>query len=446
MLDIRFIRENAQVVKDNLRKKFQEDKLNLVDQLLKKDEDYRKMLQKAEELRHERNTLTQKINETKKKGGDIASIVKKAKDIPGMIQEIETKTDALKIEVLDLQKRIPNIIHESVPIGRNDKENVERAKFGKPRKFDFEVKNHAELCEALGIADFDAAARVSGNGFYYMMGDLALLSQAMMQFAIQFMVKRGFTYVEPPLMIRHKIVDGVVDMNFFKDMVYKIEGEDLYLIATSEHPLIGMFVDQVVEEKRLPILYCGFSPCFRKEIGAHGIDEKGLYRRHQFNKVEQVVICKPGESMMFYDRILKNSIDLFKELGLPTRVFESCSGDLGDLKHKGADLEVWSPRKEGYFEACSASNLTDCQARRLNIKVDNGQERYFPHTLNNTVITTSRALVAILENYQNKDGSIDIPKALQPFMMGIKKISAKSVEKKKEVQKDEGVKKRVSKK
>lgn len=425
MMDIRFIRENPGAVRENMKKKFQEDKVHLVDDLLSKDEEYRKLLGEAEQLRHERNSVTQAINETRKKGGDMKPLLQKAKDIPQRIKEIEESVDKLKFEVLELQKSIPNMLHESVPIGRNDKENVERAKFGTPRKFDFEVKNHAELCEELGIADFEAATRVAGNGFYYMMGDLALLSQAMMQFAVHFMAKRGFTYVEPPLMIRHKIVDGVVDMNFFKDMVYKIEDEDLYLIATSEHPLIGMFVDQVVDEKKLPILYCGFSPCFRKEIGAHGIDEKGLYRRHQFNKVEQVVICKPGESMMYYDKILQNSIDLFKELGLPTRVFESCSGDLGDLKHKGADLEVWSPRKDGYFEACSASNLTDCQARRLNIKVDNGKERYFPHTLNNTVITTSRALVAILENYQNKDGSIDIPNVLQPYMMGIKKIGPK---------------------
>jgi seryl-tRNA synthetase len=423
MLDIRFIRENPDLVKDNMKKKFRED-THIVDEVLKKDEEYRQLLQEAEKLRHERNQLTQKINEAKKAGGDITEILAEAKEIPQKIKQLEEKQNALKTEIIAILKKIPNIMHESVPIGKGEEENVERARYLEPTKKDFPVKSHVEICEALGIADFDASARVAGNGFFYLVGDLALLNQAIIRFGIDFIIKRGFRFMEPPLMVRRKVCDGMVDFSFFEEIIYKVEGEDLYLIPTSEFPLITVYMDQVIDENDLPIKLCGYSQCFRKEIGAHGIDEKGLYRTHQFNKVEQVVICRPEESYKMYDEMLQHSIDLFTELGLPTRVFESCSGDLGDLKAKGADLEAWSPRKEGYFEVCSVSNLTDNQSRRLNIKADNGKERYLPHTLNNTVIATSRAMVAIIENYQNEDGSITVPDALAPYMNNKAKIEA----------------------
>lgn len=415
MLDIRFIRENPDLVRDNMKKKFRED-THIVDEVLKKDELYRELLQQAEKLRADRNQINININQTKKSGGDITVLLQQAKEIPQRIKEIEDKQAALKDEVVAILKKVPNIIHESVQIGKDDKANVVLSVHGEPIKKPFPVKSHVELCEALGIADFDASARVAGNGFFYLIGDLALLNQALIRFGIDFMIKKGYTFMEPPLMVRRDVVDGVVDMAFFEEIIYKIEGEDLYLIATSEHPLVGMFINQVIDEKKLPIKLCGFSQCFRKEIGAHGIDEKGLFRTHQFNKVEQVVICKPEDSWKFYDELIANSVELFRELGLPTRVLESCSGDLGDLKAKGADLEAWSPRKDGYFEICSVSNLTDNQSRRLNIKVDNGRERYLPHTLNDTAIATSRAMVAILENFQNEDGSITIPDALAPYM------------------------------
>ncbi len=428
MLDIKFIRDNPEKVKENMKKKFFDDNdLTVVDDLINQDEQYRKLLQEVERLRHERNDVTGKINDTKKSGGDITELLNQAKEIPNKLKELEEKLVKIRKQMFELQKKIPNIIHDSVPIGKSDAENVEKEKIGQPRIFPFEVKSHVELAEKLNIADFDSSSRVSGNGFFYLMGDLALLNQALIHFATDFMVSRNYTFVEPPLMVRREVVDGVVDMNFFEEIIYKVEGEDLYLIATSEHPLVGMFINQVIDEKRLPIKLCGYSQCFRKEIGAHGIDEKGLFRTHQFNKVEQVIICAPEDSYKFYAEILKNSVDLFKELGLPTRILESCSGDLGDLKAKGADLEIWSPRKEGYMEACSVSNLTDAQSRRLNIKVDNGKERYLPHTLNNTAIATSRAMVAILENYQEEDGSITIPDALRPYMGNKHKIEPNNV-------------------
>ncbi len=425
MLDIKFIRENPEAVKDNLDKKFMEDQHDLVDGLLARDEKYRKLLQEVERLRHDRNQVTQKISAMKKSGGDVTDLLAQAKEIPQKIKDIDVRVAELKSEMLDLQKKIPNMLHESVPLGKDDSENVELKKYGDPVIKDFEVKSHVELCESLGIADFDSSARVAGNGFFYLMGDLALLNQALLRFGMDFMMRKGYTFVEPPLMVRRAVIEGVVDMDFFEEMVYKIEGEDLYLIATSEHPLVGMFIDQTMDEKKLPIKLCGLSQCFRKEIGAHGIDEKGVFRTHQFNKVEQVVICKPDESYKYYDEMLNNSIELFKELGLPTRVFESCSGDLGDLKSKGADLEAWSPRKQEYFEVGSVSNLTDAQSRRLNIKADNGSERYFPHTLNNTALATSRTMVAILENYQNADGSVTIPEVLGPYMNNMDRIRPK---------------------
>jgi seryl-tRNA synthetase len=421
MLDIKFIREHVKEVKDNIKKKSQDDKVKLVDDVLKKDGQHLKLLQQEQEIRTKRNRVHAEINALKKQGKDIKQVLKDAKKLPGELKKVEEKRIALANEIGEILLTIPNMMHKSVPKGKDDTENVVREKIGKPKKFSFDVKSHGELAEELDIVDFDASAAVAGNGFYYLKGDLVLLNQALQQYGLNFMIQKGYIPVEPPLMINKRATQGVVDFETFRDMIYKIEEEDLYLIATSEHPLISMFVDKILEENQLPIKFVGISPCFRKEVGSHGLDERGLYRTHQFNKIEMIVICKPEESYDYYDELLGLSKELFKSLGLPSRVYESCSGDLGDLKAKGADLEAWSPRKKDYFEVCSCSNLTEAQSRRLNIRVRKGGEKYYPHTLNNTAIATSRAMVAILENFQNKDGSVDIPKVLQPFM-GKKKI------------------------
>tara|TARA_B100002003_G_C14104355_1_gene531176 strand:+ start:383 stop:1663 length:1281 start_codon:yes stop_codon:yes gene_type:complete len=425
MLDIKFIRENPDKVKENIKKKFQEDKVKKVDELVKKDKDYRKLLQDSEKLRASRNTITAEINKAKKEGKDVKSIIEKAKEIPTKIKEIEETQNKLKKEIKELLYEIPNMIHKSVPIGKNDKENVEREKIGKPKKFTFPIKSHVEIAENLGVVDFDTSAKTSGNGFYYLKGDLALLNMALVNYARDYMVKQGYEYIEPPLMIREEILTGVYSHAEIDEMAYKIEEEDLYLIATSEHPLIGMFINKTINKEDLPIKITGFSACFRKEIGSHGIDEKGLYRTHQFNKQEMVVICEPEDSYKLYDEMNKHSKAVFKGLGLPIRELECCSGDLADLKAKSCDLEAWSPRKNEYFEITSLTNMEEAQARRLNIKITDGKEKYFAHTLNNTVIATSRAMVAILENYQNKDGSVTIPKALVPYMGGKTKIEGK---------------------
>lgn len=432
MLDIRFIRENPDIVKDNIKKKFQDKKLPLVDELLEKDKLWRNLKSEIDELRAKRNKLSLEINEAKKKKkeNDIKKILKEAKDIPEKIEELEKKKRIIYSRVLEIQKIIPNIIHKSVPIGKDASENVEIKKIGTPKKIKFEIKNHAELIENLGYADFDASARTSGKGFYYLSGPVALLNQALTRFAIDFMLKKKYTYVEPPLLIRKNIVEGVMSFEEMENMMYKIENDDLYLIGTSEHSLIGKFIDQAIPEENLPIKLVSYSMCFRKEIGSHGIDEKGLYRTHQFNKVEQIIVCKPEDSYKFYEEILNNSVELFKKLGIPVRILEMCSGDLADLKAKSADVEAWSPRQKIYFEVCSCSNLTDAQARRLNIRaVKKGGEKYFVHTLNDTAIATSRALVAILENCQEKDGSIKIPRVLVPYMNGLKKIENKKKKK-----------------
>ena len=426
MLDIKLFRENPDIIKKNLKKKFQENKIPWVDEVVKLDNDWRKLKKQVDDLRSERNKLSMEVNKAKKANQDIKPILKKVKKIPKEISKKEKKMQELEEKITKHVMQIPNIVHDSVPIGKDDSKNKVIQVFGKPEKFDFEPKSHVELAESLDIADFETSAKVAGNGFFYLKGDLALLNQALLRFTVDFMTKKGYTLIEPPLMTRRRIVDGCVDMEFFNDMIYKIQDEDLYLIATSEHPLIGMFINQTLNEEQLPVKLCGISQCFRKEIGSHGIDEKGLFRNHQFNKVEQVIICKPEDSYKYYDELLNNSVELFKELGLSTRIFESCSGDLGDLKAKGADLEAWSPRKKGYIECCSVSNLTDAQARRLGIKVKKGSEKYFAHTLNNTALATSRAMVAILENFQNKDGSVTIPKALRHYMNGKKKIEKKA--------------------
>jgi len=426
MIDIKLIRENPELVKENIKKKFQDEKLPLVDKVKKLDDSWRKQKYQADELRSERNKISQEIGKAKKaKDEKLAKeLMKQAKEIPEKIKKIEEKTDKLQEEIKKIMYQIPNIIHESVPVGKNDKENVEIKKIGKLKKVDFPIKSHTELGEELGILDFDISGKTSGNGFYYMKGELALLNMALINFARDFMVKQGFEYVEPPLMIRENILNGVYSNAEIEAMSYKVEGEDLYLIATSEHPLIGQFISTTLQKKQLPITQTAYSMCFRKEIGSHGIDEKGIYRTHQFNKQEMIVICEPEESYKWYDKMLNYSIELFKALEIPIRVLECCSGDLGDLKAKSADLEAWSPRQKKYFEITSLTNMEEAQARRLNIKINNGKENYFAHTLNNTAIATSRALVAIMENHQQKDGSIKIPKALWKYT-GFKEIKPK---------------------
>ena len=425
MIDIKLIRENPDLVKENIKKKFQSERVKKVDELLEKDKKYRELLQKSEKLRAERNNITSEINLLKKQGEDISKTVKKAKEIPDKIKKIEDVQDKLKEEIRELLFDIPNMIHKSVPIGKDDKENIVREKIGEPKKLGFDVKSHVEIAEKLGVVDFDISAKTSGNGFYYLKGDLALLNMALVNFARDYMVKQGYEYVEPPLMIRENVLRGVYSHEEIEEMAYKIEDEDLFLIATSEHPLIGMFINKIIDKDELPIKITGFSSCFRKEIGSHGIDEKGLFRTHQFNKQEMVVICEPEDSYKFYDEMLGHSKAIFKKLGLPIRERECCSGDLADLKAKSADLEAWSPRKKEYFEITSCTNMEAAQARRLNIKVTDGKVKWHAHTLNNTVIATSRAMVAILENFQQRDGSVKIPKVLQSYMGGKERIEVK---------------------
>lgn len=423
MIDIKLIRENPKLVKDNIKKKFQNEKLLLVDKVRKLDEEWRKLKQEEDKLRNQRNKISELINQAKKQKKDISVLIKKAKEIPDKIAKTGNKRKKLEAEIRGIMLKIPNIIHKSVPIGKDEKSNVEIKKIGKPKKPKYKLFNHAELAEKLGGADFDTARKISGKGFYFLKGDLALLSVAMINFARDYMVKKGFEYVEPPLMIRKEVVDGVMSFGEIEAMMYKIEGEDLYPIATSEHPLIGMFMDKKLRKKDLPIKITGYSPCFRKEVGAHGIEEKGFYRVHQFNKQEMIVICEPSESYRWYDKMLQYSADIFKALNIPVRILEMSSGDLADLKTKSCDVEAWSPRQGKYYEVGSMTNMEEAQARRLNIKIEGEGKTYFAHTLNNTVLSTPRALIAIMENNQQKDGSVKIPKVLQKYMHGKKKIS-----------------------
>lgn len=425
MIDIRLLRDNPHLVKENLKKKHQPEKLVLVDRVLELDEKWRKLKYQEDGLRSERNKISEKINQAKKQKKDFKKEMEIARRIPGKIEKLEEKRKKLEEEIREVMLKIPNIIHHSVPVGKDASENKVVKTFGKPKKLSFKVKSHVELGEALGILDFDTSSKISGTGFYFIKGDLALLNMALINFARDFMVKNGFEYIEPPLMIRQDILQGVYSSEEIAQMSYKIEGEDLFLIATSEHPLIGQFVNKTLTTKDLPVKQTAYSMCFRKEIGSHGIDEKGIYRTHQFNKQEMIVICEPEESYKWYDKMLNLSIELFKKLEMPFRIVELCSGDLSDLKAKSCDLEIWSPRQEKYFEATSLTNMTDAQARRLNIKIESQGKRYFAHTLNNTVIATSRVLVGILENFQQKDGSIKIPKVLWPYMNG-KKIIGKN--------------------
>ncbi len=423
MIDIKLMRENSELVKENIKKKFQEEKLPIVDKIKKLDIDWRNLKQRVDKLRHERNKISREIGDAKKEKKSVTLLLKTAKQIPSKIEEIETKAKKLEQQRDALLLQIPNLIHESVPIGKDDSQNKEIEKIGTPPKFTFQPKNHVELGESLNILDFIMSAKTSGKGFYFIKNDLALLNQALIRFSIEKMISKGYSYIETPLMLKGEVIKNVVDLHDLKNQVYKIESEDLYLIGTSEHSLIGRFIDTILQESELPIKNTSYSMCFRKEIGSHGIEEKGIYRNHQFNKVEMVIICHPKDSEKFLEEAKNITIEIFKSLGIPIRVLEFCSGALGDLKHKQFDIEAWSPIKKEYYEVGSCSNLTDAQARRLKIRATtkNG-ERFVPHTINNTAIATSRALVAILENYQQKDGSIQIPKILQPYMHGKKLI------------------------
>ncbi len=425
MQDIKLIRENPEILKKDLEKRKDKEKIKLVDTVRKKDEEYRKLLQETEKLRHRRNEVSKDISKLKKEGKDASKIMKEAKEIPEKIKEIEEKQNKLKSEIFSGLMRLPNIMHESVPYGKDDSENVEERKVGKIEKKDFELISHGELAENLGVADFKKAAEVSGAGFYYMIGDLAMLNQALVNYAVDFMTKKGYNFIIPPLMLKKEAYEGCVDLSDFENVMYKIEDDDLYMIATAEHPLAALHMGEVIDEKDLPIKYVGYSPCFRKEIGSHGVDTKGLFRVHQFWKIEQFIYCKPEDSWKFHEELIKNSEEMFKGLELPYRVVNICTGDLGIIAAKKFDLEVWMPRQGEYKEACSCSNCTDYQARRLNIKFNEGKEKKLVHTLNNTAIATSRALVAILENFQQKDGSVKIPKVLQPYMAGKKVIKSK---------------------
>ncbi|MEK6823735.1 MAG: serine--tRNA ligase [Nanoarchaeota archaeon] len=426
MIDIKLIRENPELVKENIKKKFQNEKLPLIDKVKILDEEWRKVKVEADKLRAERNKISEEINQAKKNKDEkkASELIKKAKNIPEEIAKLEEKEKFLEIQIKEIMFKIPNIIHKSVPIGKDSGENVEIKKIGKPIIPKYEIFNHAELAEKINCADFDSARKTSGNGFYFIRGKLAIVHSAMLAFARDYMIKQNFEYVIPPFMIRKKVVEGVMSFSEMNNMMYKAEGEDLYMIGTSEHSMIGRFADSNLNKKELPITLTSYSPCFRKEIGSHGLEEKGFYRLHQFEKQEMIVICEPEDSYKWYDKMMQYTIDVFKALDIPIRVLECCSGDLADLKAKSCDIEAWSPRQKKYFEAGSLTNMEEAQARRLNIKIEDKGKRYFAHTLNNTVLASPRALIALMENNQQKDGSIKIPKSLWKYT-GFKKIEKK---------------------
>ncbi len=424
MIDIRLIRENPDIVRENIKKKFQEHKLPLVDEIIVLDKEQRAVKQEADDLRAARNTLSKQIGVLMKEGNKEEACKVKAQ-VTGnseRLQELEEKEKELSHKVRSIMMQIPNIIHESVPIGEDDSQNVEIKKYGEPKVPDFEIPYHTDIMERFNGIDIDSAGKVSGNGFYYLCGNIARLHSAVLSYARDFMIDRGFTYYLPPFMIRSDVVTGVMSFEEMDAMMYKIEGEDLYLIGTSEHSMIGKFIDSIIDEERLPQALTSYSPCFRKEKGAHGIEERGVYRIHQFEKQEMVVICKPEESFIWYEKLWQNTVDFFRSLDIPVRTLECCSGDLADLKVKSCDVEAWSPRQKKYFEVGSCSNLGDAQSRRLGIRVRNGKEKYLPHTLNNTVVATPRMLIAFLENNLNSDGSINIPNPLRAYMGGMEKL------------------------
>ena len=427
MLDIKFVRENPDIVKQNIKNKFQDKKLPLVDEVIELDDQNRKIKKEVESLRAEKNSLSKKIGGLMKEGKKEEAEEIKAKVAAGnaKIDELTAEEKRTAEEIKKRMMVIPNIIDPSVPIGKDDSENVELERFGEPVVPDFEVPYHTEIMEKFNGIDLEAARNVAGNGFYYLMGDIARLHSAVLSYARDFMIDRGFTYCVPPFMIRSNVVTGVMSFDEMDQMMYKIEGEDLYLIGTSEHSMIGKFIGTHTNEENLPYTLTSYSPCFRKEKGAHGIEERGVYRIHQFEKQEMIVICKPEDSMMWYDKLWKNTVDLFRSMDIPVRTLECCSGDLADLKVKSVDVEAWSPRQKKYFEVGSCSNLGDAQARRLGIRVKGKDGNYFAHTLNNTVVAPPRILIAFLENNLNADGSVNIPEVLRPYMGGKEKIEVK---------------------
>ena len=424
MIDIKFLRENPDAVKENIRKKFQDEKLPLVDEVIALDAESRKAKQEADDLRANRNKISKEIGTLMAQGKREEAEAKKAEVAASAkrLVELEEQEKDLEEKVTKIMMVIPNIIDPTVPIGKDDTENVEITKYGEPVVPDFEVPYHTEIMERFNGIDLDSARKVAGNGFYYLMGDIARLHSAVISYARDFMIGRGFTYCVPPFMIRSNVVTGVMSFAEMDAMMYKIEGEDLYLIGTSEHSMIGKFIDTIIPETELPKTLTSYSPCFRKEKGAHGLEERGVYRIHQFEKQEMIVVCKPEESAMWFDKLWQNTVDLFRSMDIPVRTIECCSGDLADLKVKSYDVEAWSPRQKKYFEVGSCSNLGDAQARRLKIRVNGENGKYFAHTLNNTVVAPPRMLIAFLENNLQADGSVKIPEVLQPYMGGMTEI------------------------
>ncbi len=424
MIDIKFLRENPEIVKQNIKNKFQDKKVGLVDEVIALDAESRKVKGEADNLRASRNKNSKMIGALMAQGkrDEAEEMKKKVSEDAARLAELEKTEEELSKKVTDIMMNIPNIIDPSVPIGKDDSENVEVERYGDPVVPDFEIPYHREIMERFEGIDLDSAGRVAGNGFYYLCGDIARLHSAVISYARDFMIDRGFTYYIPPFMIRSNVVTGVMSFAEMDAMMYKIEGEDLYLIGTSEHSMIGKFIDTIIPEEKLPQTLTSYSPCFRKEKGAHGIEERGVYRIHQFEKQEMIVVCKPEDSPYWFDQLWKNTVDLFRSLDIPVRTLECCSGDLADLKVKSVDVEAWSPRQQKYFEVGSCSNLSDAQARRLKIRAGGKDKKYFPHTLNNTVVAPPRMLIAFLENNLNEDGSVNIPVALRPYMGGKEKL------------------------
>lgn len=428
MLDIRFIRENPEIVKQNIRNKFQDSKLPLVDEVIELDAENRRTIQEANDLRAEKNRLSKQIGVLMAHGQreEAEETKKKVAESAARLADLEKAEPELEEKIRKIMLLIPNIIDPSVPIGPDDSHNVEVERFGEPKIPDFEIPYHTQIMESFNGVDMDAAGRVSGNGFYYLMGDIARLHSAVLAYARDFMIAKGFTYCIPPFMIHGNVVEGVMSQNDMDAMMYKIEGEDLYLIGTSEHSMIGKFIDQMIPEASLPQTLTSYSPCFRKEKGAHGIEERGVYRIHQFEKQEMIVVCRPEDSMAWYEKMWRYSVELFRSMDIPVRQLECCSGDLADLKVKSCDIEAWSPRQQKYFEVCSCSNLGDAQARRLRMRVKGADGKtYLPHTLNNTVVAPPRMLIAFLENNLQADGSVKIPEVLRHYMGGMEKIERK---------------------
>ncbi len=425
MLTIKFIRENQDIVKKDLKKRNDLEKLKWIDIVIKKHEQYLDLLKKEQELRHKRNLLTDEINQLKKQGKDVKEKIKEAKELPEKVNKLTGEVEKLRNEIKYYLMRIPNVLHESVPKGKDETENKVLRKVGEIKKYNFELKPHGEIIGSLNLGDFDSAAKVSGRGFYYLFNGLALMDISLQRFAIDYLIKKGYTLTEPPLMLRRKPYEGVTDLGDFETMMYKIDNEDLYLIATSEHAIGALCSNRIFNESELPKKFVGVSPCFRKEIGSHGLDEKGLFRVHQFNKVEQFIFCKPEDSWKFHEELIKNAEELYKKLKLPYRVVNICTGDIGTVAAKKYDLDVYMPREKAYKEVVSCSNCTSYQATRLNIKYVKGSEKEYVHTLNSTAIATSRTLRGILENCQQKDGTVKVPAALVPYMNGIKILGKK---------------------